>query len=479
MAPPISIFVQRILRFLLNTYRSVVLFWRYMIRPNIIFPSTISVDESQEDDDGSSVLHRRRIQTGQAWDEFCDTLKAAGAIIFAPGVPSDNIMIQTEGIRYLSRLARAGLENFVECADPECPRLVAIANGSRPARVCIGSDNPDNLYENATIDSSYTYIVKGTRGTVPYLSMGTQSGSYGQKGGLRTVSVIHAEELIYDEEHEQSFTIYLSSVRPVEATNWLQLDPSVKEALFIVRQTFGDRSNEHPATINIARLVGFSTTATTTLCGELGRPTPLTAQRLDEGLQQAAVFVAGASAMFAKWSHEFQRNHTNQLPLFDVERSNRAGGDPNIRYYHSYWKLPKSNLTSERRHLLKIHFHPPQKLIYWNFQLNNHWMESLDYRHFKIHTNSALANPNLDGSFTIYIVHSFEDEIIRTCMENVRTANWLETAGHVQGTMCFRYVGAQCIDDELPHPTMDLVDVWDIVMTNNTIQNASSIHTHF
>ena len=46
------------------------------------------------------------------------------------------------------------------------------------------------------------------------------------------------------------------------------------------------------------------------------------------------VLAAGASAMFAKWAYEFQ-SHTNQLPLFDQQKSNKAGGDPNIRYYHS------------------------------------------------------------------------------------------------------------------------------------------------
>ena len=55
---------------------------------------------------------------------------------------------------------------------------------------------------------------------------------------------------------------------------------------------------------------------------------PLSAQHA--GLQQAAVLVAGASAMFAKWARGFQA-HTNALPLFDQATSNAAGGDPNIR----------------------------------------------------------------------------------------------------------------------------------------------------
>ena len=82
--------------------------------------------------------------------------------------------------------------------------------------------------------------------------------------------------------------------------------------MFIVRQTFGIRASEQPARLSIARRHGT------------GEPTPLSAAKLDEGLQATAVLVAGASAMFAKWAAGFQQ-HTNQLPLFDQRRSNEAG----------------------------------------------------------------------------------------------------------------------------------------------------------
>ena len=42
---------------------------------------------------------------------------------------------------------------------PQAPQLCAIANGSRAARICIGSDNPDNLYENAVLDGRREYVV--------------------------------------------------------------------------------------------------------------------------------------------------------------------------------------------------------------------------------------------------------------------------------------------------------------------------------
>ena len=73
--------------------------------------------------------------------------------------------------------------------------------------------------------------------------------------------------------------------------------------------------------------------------------------------------------MFARWGSEL-RAGTNTLPLFDVERSNKMGGDPYIRYFHSYWAV-------EPGQALLIEAVPPPAVDTWNFQLNNHWMESL------------------------------------------------------------------------------------------------------
>ena len=59
----------------------------------------------------------QRVVSGRAWEEFCDTLKAAGAAMSFPGAPQDPFN-QAEGYRYLSRLTRGGLMAFVEYADP-------------------------------------------------------------------------------------------------------------------------------------------------------------------------------------------------------------------------------------------------------------------------------------------------------------------------------------------------------------------------
>src|SRR5690606_27999288 len=109
---------------------------------------------------------------------------------------------------------------------------------------------------------------------------------------------------------------------------------------------------------------------------------PVTPKMIDKGLSTAALFIAGAPILFARWANGF-RKHANQLPLFDPAISNAAGGDASILYHHSYWQLgPEEALV--------ITFTPPA-CDTWNFQLNNYWMESLDYRYFNIALNKHTA----------------------------------------------------------------------------------------
>jgi hypothetical protein len=71
----------------------------------------------------------------------------------------------------------------------------------------------------------------------------------------------------------------------------------------------------------------------------------------------------------------------------------------------------------------------PPLCEYWNFQLNNHWMESLDYRYFPVHVNKHSAAYAADGSVRVVVAH-----------ENPGVENWLDTCGHDRGTMCWRWI---------------------------------------
>jgi hypothetical protein len=357
-----------------------------------------------------------RILTGKSWEDFCDNLKMAGAVILRDSSPND-LLSRAEGFRYLSRVLRAGLETFVEHADARAPVLQRVVHET----VKMGADNPDNYYQNAAISGQYDYKLIGKRGTVHYLSFGTQSGGYGEGRGLPPTGFLEAHDLHI--EPDGSFEIQLSCER--KPGNWL---PMTKETgALIVRQTFLDRTQEKIAELKIERIGGDP------------RPSLVSAPAIDLGLQRASNLVGGVAALFASWAEGFQK-HENQLPQFDPAVSNAFGGDPKIAYYHSYWRLAPDEA-------LVIDAHPP-RCEHWNFQLNNHWMESLDYRYFKVWVNKHTARYRDDGSVRIVVAH-----------RDPGRDNWIDTVGHGFGTMCFRWIHA----DAHPQPQTRVVKLDDVM----------------
>ena len=160
----------------------------------------------------------RRILDGTAWEDFCDTLKAAGAVVLDESSP-ENAFDRAEGFRYLSRLARAALETFVEGGDPRAPELRRTAHET----VKMGADNPDNYYQSAPISGKYEYRIRGTRGTVHYLGFGTQAGNYGATGSLATTGYLDDSQLRL--EPDGSFEILVSCTERPGVANWLPMVP--------------------------------------------------------------------------------------------------------------------------------------------------------------------------------------------------------------------------------------------------------------
>ncbi|MCB9595502.1 MAG: DUF1214 domain-containing protein [Sandaracinaceae bacterium] len=356
-----------------------------------------------------------RILEGRTWDDFCDRLREAGKVVMhGPANPFD----RAEGFRYLSRITRAALQTFVEHADPLAPVLQRVVHETAK----MGADNPDNFYFNAAIRGTERYRVYGNRGSVHYLSFSTMVGHYGQGAAMPPSGSLDASQMTIADDG--SFEIILSVDEPEGAANWLPMKP--ESGTLIVRQTRLDPAAETLADIHIEPV------------GGVGETTPVTAKTIDEGLTQSGNLVYFAAAMFASWANGFEA-HANELPEFDRDRAKMAGGDPNIVYYHSYWKLgPDEALVIDAT---------PPPCDHWNFQLNNHWMESLDYRYFRIHVNSKTAAYRDDGSVRIVVAH-----------EDPGVPNWIQTVGHERGTMCFRWVRAE----EHPQPRTRVVPLRDV-----------------
>ncbi len=364
-------------------------------------------------------LAAERVVSGKAWEEFCRDLEAAGASLAFPGAPNDADSL-AEGYRYLTRLLRVGLENFLEYNDAGAPVLRRMVHET----VKMGADNPDNYYQNCIISGEYRYRLYGTRGTVEHLNFGTQKGSYCDGEGIPPTGRLDALDMEVNDDG--TFEIAVSCEKPATG-NWLPMEP--ESNLLVVRQWLIDRDRDELADIRIERVDAAAS------------PAPMTPERLEAGLREATKLVAGASLLFSKWARDF-KSHSNALPRFDQAVSDAAGGDPNIAYYHSHWTLGP-------REALVIEVVPPA-CEFWNFQLNNYWMESLDYRFFRIHTNKHLARLEPDGSLRVVVAH-----------EDPGLPNWIQTVGHHEGTMCWRWVHPEVMAT-VPEPRVRVVDVREL-----------------
>lgn len=354
-----------------------------------------------------------RVRSGEVWEQFCDSLKRAGQQILRPEAP-DDAFDRAEGFRYLTRLLRTALEAHVEFADRDFPVFFVPSHET----VKIGADNPDNRYARAELSGRHTYRIRGKRGTVHYLSFGTQSGGYDANGKLEPTGFLDAADM--DIAPDGSFEILVSRER--QPGNWLPMTEDTR--VVIVRQTFHDRSREVPAELSIERL------------DRAARPTPFSATKLGEGLACTTRFVEGTARLFADWAASYA-GHVNQLPPADQALCQSVGGDANIFYYHSQWRL-------EPDEALIIDVARIPECDTWNVQIDNYWMESLDYRYHRICINEHGARRNPDGSVTLVLAH-----------RDPGHPNWLETASHRLGTMCFRWVRAK----EHVHPTTRVVEL--------------------
>lgn len=364
---------------------------------------------------------RQRLLSGQAWDDFCDTLKLAGRHIEAFDGPLSDLD-RAEWYRFMTRLARSSMERLIENAEPTRPRLRDMV-----WRQSINVQTVDQDHLMCQFDAARDYRITGTRGTIPYFVMAlctcpvpdvpgaedwAPQGFAGLErfdpSNLKTTGFLHSRQMTFAEDG--SFKVILSQDDPGEGRNWLRLSPETN--CILIRLVWSDRATETAPAMTIARI-------------DNAPPEPVTPALIADGLAWTAQAVVGYAELVRNWWQGTQGNFAARLNRLDYSRAQYLsnGGVPDRHVAFGGWEKGLDEA-------LVLEFTPPE-CEYWNFQLCNIWQENLDtfedgngwinnYRHVaqadgRVRVVIAERDPGLGG-------------------------NWINSYGHERGIWGLRLV---------------------------------------
>ncbi|MCU1387152.1 MAG: hypothetical protein JWL72_490 [Ilumatobacteraceae bacterium] len=351
-----------------------------------------------------------------AWRALCRELGAVGERICAPDFPAGPTD-RAEGFRHLLRMLTFATQWSVEFGDPDFPAFVRTTDDA----VMFGGPSADNRNLRARVDGTGTYRIAGRVGSALDVLF-TATGGDMALGQTSVSHEVSASELTV--EPDGSFELIVGGTeRP---GNWLPMAAETRRIQ--VRQIFSDWAAQEPGWFDIERLDRTQP-----------YPAPLGPDRMAQMLGEISRWV-GTSATY--WN-DYQREILDRVPPNTIEApSAQEGGGLSIRYGFGHWLLS----ADEAMH---ITFTPP-RARYWSLQpYSLGWFEVLDYRNRQTTINNAQALVDDDGR--VRVVLSATDP---------GTPNWIDTAGHVEGQLIFRWIWADEAESVAPEcvvvPVADL-----------------------
>jgi len=332
----------------------------------------------------------------QAWADYCRRTENAARQVMA--IAPDDPIDRAEGLRYVGRIAQYGLQRFIEESDPARP----VVTKSLPK---LGGDNPDYVYSVAALSGEYEYRLSGRLGDSAYLGLGTYHGDVGTAEGLQVSGYLAGKDMAIDADGRFEITLACEK-RP---GNWLPMKRETTQLM--IRELLFDRPSQRSADFTIERTTG----------GPIFRP--LDADWYAAQLARAGDYVEGAIAQFLEWTEDFA-SRPNSIDKIAERLASTARGDPFTHYYGGYFEIgPDEAMVAEL---------VPPACEYWNLQLCNHWLESLDFHRHVVSVNHHTAVKEKDGSVRIVIA-----------LRDPGLPNWLDAAGHRRGGLIMRQVGTK------------------------------------
>ena len=339
----------------------------------------------------------------------------------------DDTLDTLEGFRYLLQLVSETSELLVE-GDPERPRFSLIVS---PARKFLG-DNPDSIYHQTVIRGDRSYRIKGRRTGQDYISFTVHGPE--ANGGFAGPVLGDINDQGFDVAADGTFELILSPTKPAGAKNWLELHPDA--CIVLVRNYF-----QRPVSVQTDPFVHVELAIEP--IDEPGPPPPLDDTTLADRLRAAAGVIRATTTGIRVFGEPspvaFVADEPNNVgpPQCFRQAGVDAAGAVDIYYSSGNFKLgPDEALVMTGRI-------PPG--VFTNVMLWNVHMQTLEYVGRRSSLNASQIIPEADGSYRIVIAH-----------RDPGVPNWLDTGGHNQGTIFWRFL----LPDEQPeHPQCTVVPV--------------------
>lgn len=253
----------------------------------------MSVDEAR----------RARLMSGEAWDDFCDQLKAAGRIVAretAGGDPQDAV----EGYRYLTRMLMKGNFRVIERRTPGTkPRFIGLIPPPLKGGIGVQSPNQDHIVQ--PVDARYRYRITGTAGDVyTHLSawsppipddVGAVPVGLDAENHLETFNpnmALTPHTLVLGDIANADGTVdfILSVDPPDDGSAWMSMAPTTRELMG--RVVWDDRNKQTPPRLVIECL------------DEHEQPETPSPEDMAERLAVAGQLILGQKADYEGWTND-------------------------------------------------------------------------------------------------------------------------------------------------------------------------------
>jgi len=334
----------------------------------------------------------------KAWEDFCEQLKAAGAVLARPATPKDDLT-QAEGLRKLARMIRMRLEATLEYADTRHPEVYPLVT---PTTLGEG-ETSDARYHQTMIDGHRSYVLSGERGDAPFIEFTVYAGKIGIDAHSAQVGAIKRLDGLLDAEGR--YEIILSPER--HPGNWIRTTPEA--SCVFIRQYAHDWSRTVGATFTIREIDSDSL------------PPNVTLARVMAALPRTAAYVTRSSAIWAGIVDQARQAPPNRFVTFPAKDHDESPEMPTgHRFSSGHFRLePDEALMVTLK---------PAEVPYWGMDITNYWFEPMSWPSHRSHLNNRTAVTAADGTVKVAIAATRPD-----------ADNWIDTRGHREGMMMFRW----------------------------------------